>query len=132
MPGRRINRNQVAKYMEHRKELEQETAAAKVGLSVRTARRIERAGGLPSQQGPRPWRTRTDPLSAWWESDIAPLLAAAPGLNAVTILEELQRRYPITVSPALLRTLQRRLRQWRGQQGAERGGFFAQEPPPTR
>ncbi|MEO6064517.1 MAG: IS21 family transposase [Lysobacterales bacterium] len=132
MPGRRINWNQVAKYMEHRKELEQETAAAKVGLSVRTARRIERAGGLPSQQGPRPWRTRTDPLSAWWESDIAPLLAAAPGLNAVTILEELQRRYPITVSPALLRTLQRRLRQWRAQHGAEREVYFAQEHPPGR
>ena len=50
MPGRRINRTQVVKYMEHRKELEQEAAAAKVGISVRSARRIERAGGLPSKQ----------------------------------------------------------------------------------
>ena len=132
MPGRRINRTQVAKYMEQRKELEQEAAAAKVGVSVRTARRIERAGGLPSKQETRPWRTRSDPLSRWWESDIAPLLGSAPGLNAVTILEELQRRYPSAVSPALLRTLQRRLRQWRARHGAEREVYFAQEHPPGR
>src|SRR5439155_22715332 len=122
MPGRRINRTQVAKYMEHRKQCEQEGAAAKVGISVRSARRIERAGGLPSQQETRQWRTRVDPLSAWWASDIAPLLASAPELNAVTLLEELQRRYPIGVSPALLRTLQPRLRQWRGARGAARVG----------
>jgi hypothetical protein len=34
----------VAKYTLQRKELEQEAAAAKVGISVRSARRIERAG----------------------------------------------------------------------------------------
>jgi len=132
MPGRRINRTQVAKYMEHRKELEQEAAAAKVGISVRSARRIERAGGLPSKQEARPWRTRSDPLSRWWESDIVPLLASAPGLNAVTILEELQRRYPTEVMPALLRTLQRRLRQWRTIYGGEREVYFAQAHPPGR
>lgn len=132
MPGRRINRTQVAKYMEHRKEVEQEAAAAKAGISVRTARRIERSGGLPSKQETRQWRTRTDPLSQWWESDIAPLLTSTPALNAVTILEELQRRYPSEVSPALLRTLQRRLRQWRALHGLEREVYFAQEHPPGR
>jgi hypothetical protein len=118
--------------MEHRKELDQEAAAAKVGIGVRSARRIERAGGLPSTQEPRSWRTRSDPLARWWESDVAPLLTATPTLNAVTILEELQRRYPREVSPALLRTLQRRLRQWRAQHGSEREVYFAQEHPPGR
>lgn len=132
MPGRRINRTQVAKYMEHRKELGQEAAAAKVGIGVRSARRIERAGGLPSKHEPRSWRTRTDPLARWWESDVVPLLTAAPTLNAVTILEELQRRYPDEVSPVLLRTLQRRLRQWRAQHGGECEVYFAQEHPPGR
>ncbi len=132
MPGRRVNRTQVAKYMEHRKELEQEAAAAKVGVSVRSARRIERAGGLPSTQEMRQWRTRADPLSHWWESDIAPLLRATPALNAVTILEELQRRYPSEVWPGLLRTLQRRIRQWRAAHGEEREVYFAQEHPPGR
>jgi hypothetical protein len=63
----------------------------------------------------------------WGSWDIAPVLAAAPALNAVTILEELQRRYPEEVSPALLRTLQRRLRQWRASHGVERELYFAQE-----
>jgi hypothetical protein len=132
MPGRRINRTQVAKYMECRKELEQEPAAAKAGISVRSARRIERAGGLPSKREARQWRTRVDPLSRWWVSDIAPLLKAAPALNAVTILEELQRRYPGEAAPRLLRTLQRRLRQWRASHGAEREVYFAQEHSPGR
>ena len=132
MPGRRINRTQVAKYMEHRKELEQEAAAAKVGISVRSARRIERAGGLPSKSETRSWRTRADPLSRWWASDVVPLLESTPALNAVTILEELQRRDPAAVSPGLLRTLQRRLRQWRAVHGAEREVYFAQEHPPGR
>jgi len=132
MPGRRINRTQVAKYMEHRKELDQEASAAKVGISVRSARRIERAAGLPSKQEPRQWRTRADPLARWWESDIVALLTTTPTLNAVTILEELQRRYASEVSPALLRTLQRRLRQWRAQHGGEREVYFAQEHPPGR
>jgi len=132
MPGTRINRTQVTKYMEHRKELEQEAAAAKVGISVRSARRIERAGGVPSKQEPRQWRTRPDPLSRWWASDIVPLLEATPALNAVTILEELQRRYPAEISAALLRTLQRRLRQWRALHGSEREIYFAQEHPPGR
>jgi len=132
MPGRRINRTQVAKYMEHRKELEQEAAATKVGISVRSARRIERAGGFPSKQEARQWRTRVDPLSRWWASDIAPLLEATPALNAVTLLEELQRRYPAEVSPVLLRTLQRRLRQWRASHGGEREIYFAQAHVPGR
>lgn len=132
MPGRRINRTQVAKYMEHRKELTQEVAAAKVDISVRSARRIERAGGLASKQEARQWRTRGDPLSRWWESEIVLLLESTPGLNAVTILEELQRRYPSEVSPGLLRTLQRRLRQWRAVRGEEREIYFAQEHPPGR
>lgn len=132
MPGRRINRTQVAKYMEHRKELEQEAAAAKVDISVRSARRIERARGLPSNQELRCWRTRADPLSRWWESEIVPRLGSAPTLNAVTILEELQRRYPSEVAAGLLRTLQRRLRQWRAVHGEEREIYFAQEHPPGR
>jgi transposase InsO family protein len=132
MPGRRINRMQVAKYMDHRKELEQEAAAAKVGISVRSARRIERAGGLPSKQEARQWRTRTDPLSRWWGSDVIPLLESAPALNAVTILEELERRHPTEVSGRLLRTLQRRMRQWRAVHGEEREIYFAQEHPPGR
>ena len=61
-----------------------------------------------------------------------PLLRGAPGLIAVTVLEELQRRHPEGFEPTVLRTLQRRMRGWRAQHGGEREIFFAQEHPPGR
>ena len=123
MPGQRITDKQVNRYKELRRKLTQEVAAAKVGISLRTARRIEQSAALPSQRPVRCWRTRTDPLASVWDSEIVPLLQRAPGLNAVTLLEEMQRRHPEHVGPNLLRTLQRRLRQWRALEGEEREVF---------
>jgi transposase InsO family protein len=51
---------------------------------------------------------------------------------AVTLLEELQRRYPERFGDAVLRTLQRRVGQWRAEHGDEREIYFAQEHPPGR
>ena len=91
MPGKQVTDHQVIKYKQYRQRLSQEAAAAKVGISERTARRLERLEGLPSQRAPRTWRTRTDPLSPVWDTEVLPMLQAAPGLTAVTVLEELQR-----------------------------------------
>jgi hypothetical protein len=132
VPGKRITDRQVNEYKRYRLVSSQETAAAKAGMSVRTARRVERATALPSQRGPRRWRTREDPLAAVWESEVVPLLERDALLNAVTLLEELQRRHPGQYPHAVLRTLQRRLRQWRALHGAEREVYFAQEHPPGR
>jgi hypothetical protein len=132
MPGKRITDHQVLKYKGHRKTPSQTAAAAKVAISERSARRIERADRLPSQRPSRQWRTREDPLSAVWDAEVVPLLKADAGLNAVTLLEELQRRHPGQYPPGVLRTLQRRLRQWRAMHGAEREVYFAQEHPPGR
>ena len=53
----------------------QAVAAARAGMSERTARKYERAGALPSQlQRPRTWRTRPDPFAEVW-----------PWLRAVTV-----------------------------------------------
>lgn len=132
MPGKKITDHQVHKYKNHRNKLSQGAAAAKVGISERSARRIEGADALPSQHPPRHWRTREDPLTAVWESQVVPLLKTDSLLNAVTLLEELQRRYPGQYGATVLRTLQRRVRQWRAQHGAEREVYFAQEHPPGR
>jgi hypothetical protein len=132
MPGQRITDQQVKRYKELRRRLVQESAAAKVGISVRTARRIERAAVLPSQKPLRSWRTRTDPLATVWDSEILPLLREAPGLTAVTIFEELERRHPDGKMCGLLRTLQRRIRTWRALEGEEREVYFAQEHEPGR
>lgn len=132
MPGKRITDLQVTKYKEHRGKHSQEAAAAKVGISVSSARRIESQVVLPSQRPPRHWRTRADPLGHVWEAEVIPMLESAPALMAITVLEELQRRHPGEFADSLLRTLQRRVRQWRALNGQEREIFFAQAHPPGR
>ena len=132
MPGKRITDLQVTKYKELRGKHTQEAAAAKTGISVSTARRIESRVTLPSQRPPRHWRTRADPLGEVWDAEVVPMLSAAPTLMAVTVLEELQRRHPERFGESVLRTLQRRVRQWRAENGDEREIFFAQEHPPGR
>ena len=118
VPGDRITDLQMNKYKELRGKRTQEAAAAKAGISVSSARRIESSVTLPSQRPPRHWRTRRDPLSKVWEAEVVPMLSGAPALMGVTVLEELQRRYPKRFGESVLRTLQRRVRQWRAEHGA--------------
>lgn len=132
MPGQRTTDRQVNRYKELRRTQTQENAAAKAGISVRTARRIEHMAALPSQRPLRSWRTRNDPLAAVWEEAILPLLRRAPGLTAVTIFEELERRHPGQLPAGVLRTLQRRIRTWRALEGEEREVYFAQAHDPGR
>lgn len=112
----------------------QRTAAAIAGMSERTARAWE-SGPLPSEaKGERWWRTRADPFSEVWESDVVPLLKADEhgALQAKTIFAELQRRRPGAFEDGQLRTLQRRVRDWRALHGPEREVYFAQEHVPGR
>lgn len=132
MPGKTITDHQVHKYKQHRNKLSQVASAARAGISERSARRIEAGQSLPSQRPQRSWRTREDPLSAVWDSEVIALLQTDARLNAVTLLEELQRRYPGQWDTSVLRTLQRRMRLWRAKFGAEREVYFAQEHPPGR
>ena len=73
MPGKTITDHQVHKYKQHRNKLSQIASAAKAGISERSARRIEGGQSLPSQRPQRNWRTREDPLSAVWDSEVIPL-----------------------------------------------------------
>jgi transposase InsO family protein len=132
MPGKRISDHQVLTYKAKRRAHTQAGAASKAGISERSARRIESLAALPSQRPARQWRTRPDPLAGVWEAELLPLLQTSPHLNGVTLLEELQRRHPGEYGPSALRTLQRRLRQWRATHGRECKVFFAQEHPPGR
>lgn len=132
MPGQRTTDQQMNRYKELRRTLRQESAAAKAGISLRTARRIEHMTVLPSQRPIRSWRTRNDPLAAVWDEEVMPLLRRAPGLTAVTIFEELDRRHPGRLAAGVLRTLQRRIRTWRALEGEEREVYFAQAHEPGR
>ncbi len=112
----------------------QETAAATAGMSVRAARKWQH-GALPSDtKSPRSWRTRVDPFADVWDAELVPLLESdeAGVLEATTLLEVLEERKPGQFAVGQLRTLQRRLRDWRAVHGPEREVYFEQEHEPGR
>lgn len=111
-----------------------EAAAAAAGMCERTAR-TWKEGPLPSAtKTERGWRTRKDPFAKHWESVVVPLLKndKEGELQAKTILGELQRRHPKLYSSSQLRTLQRRVRDWRALEGPAQEVYFQQEHPPGR
>jgi hypothetical protein len=110
----------------------QETAAAKAGMDAKTARKYRRLGKLPSELPAAPrWRNRPDPFIEVWE-EICALLEINAGLEAKTVFEFLQRRSPGEFEDGQLRTLQRRVKNWRATEGPAKEVFFAQQHPPGR
>lgn len=112
----------------------QESAAAAAGMSVRSARKWSQ-GALPSEsRSPRSWRTRKDPFADVWEEEVVPLLKAddTRSLEATTVLDELMTRHPKRFTGGQVRTLQRRIRDWRAMHGPEKEVYFEQVHPPGR
>jgi hypothetical protein len=108
-------------------EKNQELAAAKAGMDPKTARDYLRDQRLPNERKKdRTWRTRSDPFTQVWE-EVREQVATNPGLEAKTLMEALQRKYPGEFADGQVRTLQRRLKQWRATDGPEREVFFAQQ-----
>ena len=87
-------------------------------------------GALPSERrrNRRGWRTRPDPFVDVWERDVEPLLRSDPEgeLSATTILEWLDERHPGRFGSSHLRTLQRRIRDYRALHGPDREVYFQQ------
>jgi hypothetical protein len=67
-----------------------------------------------------------------WDAEVGPLLKTGARLSAVTLLEELKRRHLRQYDSGVLRTLQRRMRQWRALHGTEHSAYCAQKHPPRR
>ena len=109
-------------------------AAAAAGMSERTARTWQ-TGGLPSTaRTPRTWRTRVDPFAGVWATEIVPWLKAdrEGRLQALTLFDELRARHPGQFPPGQLRTLQRRVRDWRALHGPDQEVYFEQAAVPGR
>jgi hypothetical protein len=132
MPGHPITDRQAELYMRYRSQHSQEIAAAKAGISVRSARTLDHDPTPPSQRRrPRNWRTRKDPLAGLWDETIVPMLQANSGLKPVTIFEELQETLGLDRVPdAVRRTLERRVRHWQALHGPGQDVFFPQVHPP--
>ena len=112
----------------------QATAAAAAGMSVRTAMKWA-TGPLPSgAKALRSWRTHPDGFEGVWTEEIVPLLVRDTDriLQATTLLELLERRHPGRFGATQLRTLQRRMRDWRALHGPDREVYFEQQHPPGR
>jgi hypothetical protein len=109
-------------------------AAAAAGMSERSGH-TWKAGPLPSEtKEPRTWRTRPDPFAGVWDSEVVPLLESdkAGVLEGTTVLAELQRRHGEAYGAGQLRTLQRRMHEWRALHGPGKEVMFEQVHPPGR
>ena len=106
------------------------TAAAKAGMDEKTARKYRNSGQLPTQMKPEHhWRTRKDPFEGVWE-EVQAWLEVNAGLEAKTLFEDLQRRFPGRYPDGQVRTLQRRVKAWRALEGPPKEVFFPQVHKP--
>src|SRR5271165_1552035 len=125
--GRQVTDEQVK---EVRRNLNRRTslqhAAMKAGMDRKTARKYRDLGRLPSEVGAaHTWRTRADPLVDVWPR-LEDLLQREPTLQAKTLVDWLQREYPGQDWQRQRRTVERRVRQWKGQHGPAKEVFFSQ------
>jgi hypothetical protein len=99
---------------ERQKGRTQEQAAVKANVSSRkTVARYERLGKLPSElKQARQYRTREDAFAADWPQ-VEQMLSDAPELEAKTLFEWLCEQEPGKYQAGQLRTLQRRVADWR-------------------
>ena len=96
------------------------------GISERTARRIDKNG---IKKVVHNWRTRNDPLEEVW-SKLESLLAEAPDLQPSTLLYYLQDEHPGKYGNNILRTLQRRVKDWKVLKGKDKEVMFLQKHHP--
>lgn len=131
MPRKRINDQQYRVYMAFRRRgMTQVTSAAKAGFSERSGRTLEQGGISPSQREQKKWRRREDPFRGVWDEIIVPLLEVSPFLTGINLLEHLQDLYPEQYPDRHLRSLQRKIKQWKALHGPAKEVMFRQLHPP--
>lgn len=108
-------------------------AALKANMHPETAGRYLKANAGPEElkqeRGPRPYRTRSDPLK-----DIMPeaarYLETAPEIEAKGLLAHLKIAKPEVAEAVALRTFQRGVKVWRALNGPPKEVFFPQAHEP--
>ena len=118
---------EVQKLMkEYAKHGEVGRAGRAASMDRKTASKYIKGGQLPSELAvARSWRTRTDPFEADWPG-IRGMLEDSPELEAKIVLDYLIVKHPNRYQESHLRTLQRRFKQWRAQEGPPKRVFFSQ------
>jgi hypothetical protein len=115
---------------ERTKGRSQQQAAVKANLKSRkTVAKYERLGQYPSElKQPRQYRTRADPFAEDWP-EIEQMLAIAPELQAKTLFEWLTEKEPGKYQAGQLRSLQRRVADWRALNQAKVAVLDQDHPP---
>lgn len=113
-----------------------QTAALKVGIDPKTARKYLKQQRLPSElKVAHTWRTRPDPFEAVWPT-LTTMLSKQPRLEARTLLEwlivEHKAHDPVPFHMGQLRTLQRRVCDWRALNGPGCAVIFPQDIKPGK
>ena len=109
-------------------------AAAAAGVCERTGRHWQEGPFPSATKRARTWRTRDDPFESVWATEVVPRLAADTErrLQALTLFDWLCSQYPGRFQPGQVRTLQRRVRDWRAEHGSDLEAYFEQTAVPGR
>jgi len=111
-----------------------EVAAAKAGMAYSTAKRYlsskKKTDRVPKVPVARNWKTRQDAFAEVW-LELKQMLERDQGLEAQTLMDWLVESYPDKFQPNQVRTLRRRIHDWRVLEGPERREvMFAQNIQP--
>ncbi len=121
------NDHEVKLYMsERQKGLSQKVAAARAGMSTRTARKYEQASKLPSElKRPHDWQTRANPFEEDWAWVVEQLERDA-AIQSTTLFALLCERHPERYRPTQDRTLRRHIARWKALHDPEKEVIFEQ------
>lgn len=108
----------------------QETAAAKAGMSVRTARKYLTGRGMMKEKTSKNSSKRSTVFDGVW-SELEQMLIVDPGLQTKTLMQMLMDRDE-SFHWGHLRTLQRRVRNWRALEGPGHDVKFRQLHKPGK
>lgn len=125
-------KKQIQLVMKYSKTNTLEAAAAKAAMSLRTARKyVKLRGSEKSMRKGELVTAKQNPFKKHW-LQIEAMLTNDSGLEAKTIMEWLLENYPNDYKEGQLRTLQRRIRDWRALSGPEQEVYFRQRIFPGR
>jgi hypothetical protein len=114
------------------RDLSLSASARMARMDEKTARKYREDPRLPSaRKTPRVYRTRLDPFAEVW-AEVEARLEAEPRLQAKTLFEWLQSRFPGEFPNSTRRTFERRVARWRSTSGPNQPVMFEQVHHPAR
>jgi transposase len=121
-----FTQKQVRRLMKYAKTLTQEGAAARVGMSLRTARNYIKSGGKMGEKKDWKWRQTHKDVFEKVFPEIEAMLEADSGLQSQTLMQWLIDQHSEQFHWGHLRTLQRRIQKWRALKGPGQEVMFPQ------